>query len=79
MHVYVAALKELLGKEALVQKPFVDLTNTAGDSVIVVVAHITHISVLSPHESTIYLAGGKTINVEGTLNDIVNKIWPTGA
>ncbi|CDX39143.1 hypothetical protein MPLA_290044 [Mesorhizobium sp. ORS 3359] len=58
------------------QKAFVDLNTTSGDAVIVVVAHITHISALSPHESTIYLSGGKTINVQGTLNDLVNKIWP---
>lgn len=57
-------------------KAIVDLTDVTGDSVIVVIAHISHITVLSPRESTIHLAGGKGVRVNGTLYELVEKIWP---
>ena len=79
MGAYCRRIDQPLEEELVAKKTFVDLDTTSGDAVIVVVAHITHMLALSPHESTIFLAGGKTISVKGTLNDLVNKIWPAGA
>ncbi len=58
-------------------KPIIDLNTVDGEPVIIVTSQITHIVVDTVNSSAVYFVGGASIKVQGTLNEIANRVWTT--
>jgi len=56
--------------------PFVGLTATDGQPVIVVIEHVTHLTVDTPQSTMINFVSGQGHRVKGTITDIAHRLWP---
>lgn len=65
-------------KDGTMTKEVIDLNDSDDDPVVVVRAHITHITVRNSAMSTIHFVGGAQQSVKGSVSEIVQKIWPLG-
>ncbi|HWK67881.1 MAG TPA: hypothetical protein VNS34_23395 [Rhizobiaceae bacterium] len=57
-------------------KLLVDLRDQNGDPTVVVVAHVTHLTVADSRRTTIHFTGQREIVVEGAISEIAAKLWP---
>lgn len=59
-------------------KILADLIDRNGNPTVVVVAHVTHLTVADTHRTTVHFTGRDEIIVEGSISEVAAKLWPTG-
>jgi hypothetical protein len=57
-------------------KSIADLNDVNGDPIIVVIAHVTHLTAIGSDRTQVYFSGGDSAVIQGTVSEIVQKLWP---
>lgn len=54
----------------------IDVDATDGSPMVLNAEHVSALTALGPDQACVYLVGGQVLTVDGTVPDLVQRVWP---